>query len=165
MFKLKMFFISAFVFHVVGTFPSEMVNAGEKKGFKAKPSTTEVAVNDVKIKYIRDENGCSTMVQVWNDPESCGENAKCRSYAKGEKARYIDGLSTSVVPKIAGETVVSAGNTVGPTPLCNEFIITTHGSPGWVWNNLNGTWTLTCIGYYYAPLQLCCDPTGCVPKP
>jgi len=165
MFKLIMYFFLMFIFLVAGAIASEPVKAAENKKFNAKPSTTEVMINEVKIKYVRDENGCSEMVQFWNDPERCGENSICRTYAKDGKARYIDGLPTTVVPKIEGEAVISAGNTIGPTPLCNEFIITTHGSPGWVWNNINGNWTLICIGYYYSPLKLCCDPTGCVPKP
>jgi hypothetical protein len=148
--------------------------------FRAVPGDNESVIAGVKIKYARDDRGCVQTCQFENDPARCGQEAecckkvaeygsssdveKCIRTVREEKADYIECIETPI-PKIGNETIKSAGNTIESTQVCDDFRIVAHGSPGWTWTCTGGSCTLTCLGYYYAPLQLCCDPTGCVRKP
>ena len=154
------------LFFTVSLLTADCAVAELKNSFQAVPGTTESIVSKVKIRYFRDKSGCAEKCQFMNDPNRCGENSQCREYAQDAGAGYVDCMRPETAPRIGKELVKSAGSTTGATQLCDEFSISTHGSPGWVWNYLGGgNWQLVCIGYYYAPLKLCCDPSGCVPKP
>jgi hypothetical protein len=163
--KLKSVFLFTLALIMVCLFSYNPVIAGPEMRYQAIPATTESVIAGVKIKYERNGEGCATSCQFLNDPELCGDNEECRSYAKDKKAEYIDCLGTKMYPQIGDQKIQSAGNTTGPAQVCNEFRIVTSGSPGWAVTWFNGKLELTCIGYYYAPLQLCCDPSGCVRKP
>ena len=154
------------LFFVTTLFMTDSAVAGLKNPFQSIPGTTESVIAGVNIRYFRDSNGCAEQCEFYNDPKRCGDNAKCLDYAKDAKAKYESCQRPESPPRIGKELVKSAGYTTGTTQLCDEFTITTHGSPGWTWNYFGGgNWQLVCIGYYYAPANLCCDPTGCVPKP
>ena len=135
------------------------------KSFQAIPGETDSVINGVKIKYFRDDQGCALRCQFWNDPKRCeGLNNEKQKCPLDDKPTYVECLPSRVDPKIEGETVKGAGNTTDPAQFCNEFRITTHGSPGWVWNYLGGRWYLVCLGTY-VPGWGCCDSRGCVPQP
>jgi len=170
MFKSKIIYFLILAFILAGLFACNSEKYGESSStpvqsnpFMAVPANTESVIKGVKIVYLRDSQGCAEKSQFWNDPALCGDNPKCKEYAKDAKAEYMDGLPTNTEPKIAGELIKSAGNTIDTAQLCDEFRIVTHGSPGWAWSWLGGHYELACLGYYYAPW--CCDTESCVEKP
>ena len=146
--------------------------------FQAIPGDTESVIAGVSIKYARDDRGCVKTCRFENDPARCGDEAQCcehvvkydiseeecRKVIKDSRSEYIE-CQKVPTPRIGGETVMSAGNTIATTQVCEDFNIVTHGSPGWVTTCTPAGCTVTCIGVYFPQWELCCDPWGCVRKP
>lgn len=167
MFKPKIIYFLTLAFILAGLFACNSEKSGQSSSttnpFMAVPANTESVIKGVKIVYLRDSQGCATNCRFWNDPALCGDNQTCQEYAKDAKAEYKGCLAPNTEPKIAGESIKSAGDTTDPAQVCDEFRIVTHGSPGWAWSWIGGHYELACLGYYYEPW--CCDPESCVKKP
>lgn len=150
---------------VGGSFSMSRSTESTDGRFIAIPVKTESVIDGVNIIYERNSQGCIENCEFLNNPARCLGNKECQEYVTDKKAEFIECLSATTEPKIAGQAIKSAGYTTGPVQTCNEYIIVTSGSPGWVYQQVGGQNKLVCLGYYYAPKELCCDQVTCVEKP
>ena len=161
----------------VGLFAASPLTAGSKKTYYSEPSfipipqETVSIINGVKIKFTRDERGCIQTCEYQINPELCGKNGECcqsEDLSNEAKKDCLESLKNAKKmtgkykmcertesPKIDGETVVYADNTIDNPRPCNEFRIVTHGSPGWKTSCSGGNCTKVCLGYYFPPW--CCQ--------
>ena len=157
--------------------------------YRAITKSNEIEVAGVRIRYTRDDDGCVTNSEFYNDPKKCTNDSACLEYLrqlwdkcmqdedckpklKGKTwppavepgwlpAKKIDVKNW---PKIWGEYLVRAGSTMGESgsDVCDEWSFTVAGSPGWRCTVSNGEdLNCKCIGTYYGhPDNPEYDPPG-----
>lgn len=142
----------------------------ESRG-RYKPSirSNKMKVDLISKRYFRNDNGCVTRVEFYNDPANCaglvpdpGE-PQCPTSAQ---AQWVQAIRIDKTPIIWNEELVGAGTTTGQSDPCGEWRFTLAGSPGWDCDYLPGPPSrivCSCIGYQIG--DWCCDPTGCTQKP
>jgi hypothetical protein len=79
----------------------------------------------------------------------------------------IDPIEFPNPPAVGNEKLVGARNPLGHPVFSGDYSFTLAGSPGWDCDYIasQDRTYCSCIGYYYAPLDMCCDPTGCKTRP
>ena len=156
---------------VAALFTVTQLMAGEEKDpqiirkYQARATNNEIEVAGLKKRYVRNpDDGCVSNVEFYNDPAKCDGNKDC---PKDQKPEWVAAIEPQNWPKIWDEYLVGAGSTKGESvsDVCVEWRFTVAGSPGWDCDYLRGHIYCSCIGYYYAPKDWCCDPSGCRPRP
>lgn len=154
---------------------------------QARTSYNETVVAGLKKRYFRDDRGCAYKVEFLNEMSKCRECADslkqawekctadkaCRTKLEGKtfprqsESEWVEAIEPKTWPKVWGEYLVGAGTTKGESGdgVCIEWRFTVAGSPGWDCDYIGNRLVCSCIGYYYEPLDWCCQPTGCHPKP
>jgi hypothetical protein len=141
-------------------------NAQPRSRYRASIKSNEMKVDLITKWYSRNGNGCVTRVEFLNDPRNCPPND--RRCPRDAQAEWVDAIEFPNPPTLGNERLVGAGLTTGESDPCGDYRFTLAGSPGWDCDYVAGRDRIvcSCIGYYVPPpYDLCCDPTGCRPRP
>jgi hypothetical protein len=189
--KISIILLCSVAIVVAGACTVNQLLADEKprpQRFRTIPTLKGIEIIDLvnrttlKVRYERNQDGCVTGVEFYNDPANCAfgdkKNEKCLDMIKDKpaQARWRPAIAPKKPPVIWGEKLVGVGSTRGEIDVCGDWRFTVAGSPGWdcTYSSSGDRQFCSCIGFYvgapqypqFEPPGYCCDLSGkCFPTP